>query len=619
MVNLSKFKFLYFLLILFVNNIFAENAVHPIVEKFGAMSAKEPIKTIEEIDQALKDPKLPLLPRLDVMVIKSDTFNRLGYLEQYLENSRQGFELALAHKKQDYASRFKLDEAEALSQLNKWEQSKVVFKEALVTIETLDNRFLEAQAKSKFGLASYYNEEHEAALKLLLDAYEIYQEEAPDFLATTLANIALVYDATGEHETAIDYFFKSLSYIDEKEQEQNASITYYNIGYVSIKVKKYDQAEEYLKKSLTIAEKFNIVQGVAFAKSQLGLLEYERQHYEIAEVYLKESLNLAKNIKNQRLINATMSDLLKNQIKQGKTEEVDVLINQLMARLSDKEDKDKLVVLRHAADHYSDQGRFQEAIDYYNKVINVFEELIKSNRIKEMKKLQNEFNDKLQQQELEILKQRNELQQLNLEKQESQKTIFILAALILTTLLMSALIFWRREKISHQKYAELALTDELTGVPNRRQIFSIAERELNGFFRENGKLMFCLLDLDFFKRINDSYGHDVGDRVLIEFAVAIRCAIREHDSLGRIGGEEWLLILNQVDVDDLDVVFDRIRSQCAKIDVDGLDEVITVSMGVTLAHSDDESVEVALKRADEALYDAKHQGRNRYAIKLRHG
>lgn len=587
------------------------------IERLSELSAQDPLQAIEQIDSALKNKTLALDVRLDLTIVKSSTLSRLGYLERYLENSQQGYQLASAHNRQEYMARFQLDEAEALSQLGRWSEAKKVFETVIPIVETLDNPPLLGQAHGKFGLSSYYNGEHERALKHLQQAFELISENDRTQAATILANIALVYDATGEHDTALDYFFKSLEFIDPKRFELDASITYYNIGYVSIKAKKYTQAEEYLNRSLEIAERNNIVQGVAFAKSQLGVLELERKAFEKAENYLKQSLEMARSMKNERLVDMSMFHLMQVASGLQQTEKVASLIEGLLARHGDKDDKQKVIILKHAADYYATQQDYDKSIDYYQKVITVLDEALKSNRMKEMAQAQQDFDKKLQAQELEILKQRNELQALSIEKERNQKAIFILAALVLLTSLVSAIIFLKREKVNKSKYENLAMTDELTGVANRRHILNLAEHHLELFYRHPQPIMYALIDLDYFKRINDNYGHDVGDQVLIEFACALKQALREQDLIGRFGGEEWLVVLHQIEEKDLDNVFKRIRKHCANITVPGLDEVITVSMGATLAHLEDESLETIIKRADEALYDAKHQGRNRYCVRMR--
>jgi len=160
--------------------------------------------------------------------------------------------------------------------------------------------------------------------------------------------------------------------------------------------------------------------------------------------------------------------------------------------------------------------------------------------------------------------------------------------------------------------AELAIHDELTQVYNRRHIFTILQREKSLADRGKASFAVCMLDLDHFKQVNDTYGHMMGDIVLKTVAQTIEKNIRAADYLARYGGEEFILILTYPDVEDGLKCAERINRICAELQFAGLPESFraTISGGVT-AYRSTESVDQLVKRADEALYCAKARGRNR--------
>ena len=157
---------------------------------------------------------------------------------------------------------------------------------------------------------------------------------------------------------------------------------------------------------------------------------------------------------------------------------------------------------------------------------------------------------------------------------------------------------------------DLVATDELTGLYNRRHFLRLALRELEDLScgRQHG---LALIDLDFFKRINDMHGHAAGDRVLQTFAAVARACVRDGDVLARYGGEEFVLLLPNADADRLTSCCERLREAFASAEPVGLQlDGLSLSAGMTLLNAGDD-LDEALQRADQALYRAKRGGRNR--------
>jgi diguanylate cyclase (GGDEF)-like protein len=160
-------------------------------------------------------------------------------------------------------------------------------------------------------------------------------------------------------------------------------------------------------------------------------------------------------------------------------------------------------------------------------------------------------------------------------------------------------------------YQRLAMTDGLTGLANRRHAEQTMRRELSRAQRYGTKLCLALLDIDFFKRINDSQGHGVGDEVLMGIGRTITASIRESDFAARWGGEEFLLLMPNADLEGAVVCCERIRASVAS-SIHSAGQPVTVSIGISLYQSG-EPVEAILARADQKLYEAKNTGRNRLA------
>jgi diguanylate cyclase (GGDEF)-like protein/PAS domain S-box-containing protein len=160
-------------------------------------------------------------------------------------------------------------------------------------------------------------------------------------------------------------------------------------------------------------------------------------------------------------------------------------------------------------------------------------------------------------------------------------------------------------------YQRLAMTDGLTGLANRRHAEQTMRRETARSQRYGSHTALAILDVDHFKRINDSHGHATGDEVLISVARTLNAAIRESDFAARWGGEEFLLLMPNTDLAGGTACCERIRANIAsKVSCGG--KPVTVSIGLVI-HQSGEAIDATLARADTKLYEAKHGGRNRLA------
>lgn len=158
----------------------------------------------------------------------------------------------------------------------------------------------------------------------------------------------------------------------------------------------------------------------------------------------------------------------------------------------------------------------------------------------------------------------------------------------------------------------MASTDPLTGIPNRRHFFELAERELNRAYRENTPLAICMVDIDRFKTLNDHHGHAVGDLVLTTVASCCASVLRETDIIGRYGGEEFVIALPQADLETANAIAERLRHKVSALHLPMLDpgQSLSVTVGISSVAVHEMRLEPALQRADEALYAGKAQGRN---------
>jgi diguanylate cyclase (GGDEF)-like protein len=162
-------------------------------------------------------------------------------------------------------------------------------------------------------------------------------------------------------------------------------------------------------------------------------------------------------------------------------------------------------------------------------------------------------------------------------------------------------------------FERLACLDGLTGLNNRRHFMTLAEMEWSRFRRYGRPLALLMMDIDFFKSVNDRYGHDVGDEVIKTIGNIMQNHKRTSDVVGRIGGEEFALLLPEAASDNAAAVGERFRRLVAECSLDaGIERIsVTLSVGVGATHDQTSGIEQMMKEADVALYEAKRSGRNR--------
>lgn len=175
---------------------------------------------------------------------------------------------------------------------------------------------------------------------------------------------------------------------------------------------------------------------------------------------------------------------------------------------------------------------------------------------------------------------------------------------------------------ARQAMATLATIDSLTGLPNRAAILRTLETEINRASREGIPVSVCLADLDHFKRINDTFGHGAGDVVLQQAGARMKAHVRSYQTVGRLGGEEFLIVLPNCDEVTATLVVDRVRTALSNTPIvaEGEHIQVTCSFGVTTFAPRETTIDplALVQTADRALYEAKANGRNRVAVRA-HG
>jgi diguanylate cyclase (GGDEF)-like protein len=177
---------------------------------------------------------------------------------------------------------------------------------------------------------------------------------------------------------------------------------------------------------------------------------------------------------------------------------------------------------------------------------------------------------------------------------------------------LSALLYPLRNTLLYLQAVQSAHTDPLTGVLNRSTLQSVFQKEMALSKRHHADLTLLMLDIDSFKKVNDTYGHVMGDKALIALTQCIKETARESDHIFRLGGEEFAILLSSTDLEGANLLAERLRKAVQNIDIQQAEKSFnfTVSIGLAQQQADD-TLEAIMHRADRALYEAKKTGRNR--------
>lgn len=198
-------------------------------------------------------------------------------------------------------------------------------------------------------------------------------------------------------------------------------------------------------------------------------------------------------------------------------------------------------------------------------------------------------------------------QALNFISQKFLNILIIAIAFLILSLILLRIIF-----LNNHKLRLLAHNDELTEINNRRHLTNVLTKEFNRHQRYNSSFAFIIFDIDYFKNVNDNYGHDEGDRILKELSELIKNNIRQSDHFGRWGGEEFVLLAPETELKAAYKLAEKLRKAIAAYNFIQA-ENITASFGIAVIENE-ENIEELIKRADNALYRAKAKGRNRVEI-----
>jgi diguanylate cyclase (GGDEF)-like protein len=429
---------------------------------------------------------------------------------------------------------------------------------------------------------------------------------------TTLNSIATLYNRMGDYVQARHIYTRALAAQRQAGLLREQVVTLHNLGRANENLHDWDAARTAFAEALDISRKINYLRGEAYALRGLAAIANALGDPDGALETLKDAGLIQKQVPDARL---RAQIQLARGIALHKLERLPEATAALEAALVDFRQADALYELNQVyselAAVYAETGNWRGAYARQLDAKTTSDKLLRNQLDQGFATLKVEFDTATQDKENAALKRQNEANERALAQarrvRRLQATVIILTISLVLLLTMLAVFQHRSTLRMHM----LAMTDELTGVPNRRAVLGRLAPLLQ---RDDPKACaIMIIDIDYFKAINDQLGHSTGDEVLKVVAATVHETVREPAFFGRLGGEEFLIVLPGTRLAEACSVA---QSLCARIEAIDTSRwfddkrAITCSIGVSVSVPGRDTPSTMLQRADAALYSAKRGGRN---------
>ena len=460
----------------------------------------------------------------------------------------------------------------------------------------------EAEGRSLLGLMQYERGAMADALTNLQAAYYVAARLGNEKIRLdALTMMANVYadSNVAQYDRAIEYYQQLLVAYEKHGQPNDVADTLYNIGSTFETKGDFVTAELYYRRALAAFEARQLASDAAYTRRALGSSLMKQGRAREALRYFDAALDFYEGKRDEGSIAF---------VKQGRGMAyrrlglaAEALSDLDAARRYYEGEKNTRFLERNVDETalvYEQLGDWRNAYAFRKRHAALQQELAATRRDELSSRLRVQFDAEKKEQENRAFAREQKLQ---------------LAIIALTALLAVALavLFWRQ--VAHtRRMRAMAMTDELTRLPNRRHILASVDIAFAAARRNGHPAALIVFDIDRFKRINDTYGHAAGDEILRAIARTCRLTLRSSDQIGRIGGEEFLIVLQPgTSATQANDIAERLRGAVEHFDFSSVaaDLQVTISLGVWVAKNSDANAAIAA--ADTLLYRAKESGRNR--------
>ncbi|WP_254700643.1 GGDEF domain-containing protein [Paraglaciecola mesophila] len=560
---------------------------------------------------------MPVSQKAEYYAILSDTYYALTYPQKAIESARQGLSFITQQHEPWLYHNLSLIEASALEMAGK------PF-EALHKVDAAIGWAQENEDEKTYLLGLYVRgslftslNEYNAAAESYLEAYNQTTSYTGKISKANIAGmLGVMYDNRGDYALAIPYFAEAVAHARKNDESLNLSIVLYGLGSANFRVGNVEIGEAQILESADIAKSLGDTQGVGYALKLLAEVSIKKQDYALAEQRLHEAADIFANSENKPIDFQIAKSLFVVALAQHNYQKALRYSRIAKANLdSDLMPTETIELTSLEGKLAAAQGDYQAAYEHSSQALSLSEKYHESRSAEQIHTVRAIYKVRASEQANQLLEHQNRLQRFALSAQE-QRNMYLwsfIAVVLVVCCLLAVMVY--RVKAQSRALVKLATTDDLTGLYNRRYIIEQLERQVIAASRYGYDLCVAIIDLDFFKKINDSYGHAVGDQVLLEFSRVCSDNLRRTDLLGRIGGEEFLVLLPHTTLQDGYDALDSLRCKVSQLrDVVGIQDLsISASVGLTSNTPNLDGMQL-MANADIALYQAKTGGRDQTII-----
>ncbi|MEM9103034.1 MAG: tetratricopeptide repeat-containing diguanylate cyclase, partial [Pseudomonadota bacterium] len=386
----------------------------------------------------------------------------------------------------------------------------------------------------------------------------------------------------------------------------------YNIAQLYINQKDFDNAKIFIEKSYQGSIQLKDEDGIAHALLSLGIIALGKEQFHDAIHYLKESEKLFLKLENRSLLADTHSHMARAFMH---TNQLNLALKFIKLSestyLENNTDKQLVRSKKTLAKIYQRMGKTTEENKALWEYITINNRYLTEQYQRQTHFLKTKFDLESTNQLNKALKVENEKGTQKLQEEIKTRQFYFYSSITILVLAFALIYFIFLQIRSQKRLKALAITDSLTGLNNRRAIQKITARLIEESARHQQPLSLSIIDLDFFKKINDEMGHVIGDKVLQKFALHLQDSIRKFDYVARFGGEEFIIVMPQTNDLSAKDIIDRISQSCSGLPWYSIHKLLNVTFSAGIAqYKKSESFEHLYTRADKALYKAKEGGRN---------
>jgi diguanylate cyclase (GGDEF)-like protein len=502
-------------------------------------------------------------------------------------------------------------QGETLETAGNYARADAEFDQAVAVAAAANDEQMLAEALFSRGYLRALRGQYAAGMSDVRRSQQLFERiNMPQYALTVLNTIATIYNRMGEHEQAAQIYERARSQQHDAGLRRDEAVSLYNLGRARLKLGEWDAARARYSGCLALSRELKYTRGEAYSMLGLASVDNATGDPTGALAKLDRALELQRQSPDARLdaqIQLARGTALR-QLQRG-TEALSAL-KQSEAVFKQADSLEELgATYDELATVYAQTGDWRSAYAYRADAQANSEKLLHNQLDQRFATLKVEFDTAAKEKENTLLLSQNALDQKALAQDRRANTLqtaVILLSLLLLGLLTTMVL---RQRRGARRMHALAMTDELTGMPNRRALLTRLEAALGR--EDESPCAILIIDIDHFKSINDRHGHPAGDETLRVFTSRLRSTVTAPAFLGRLGGEEFVVILPNTGLPDACRIADQICAQTPAMDlapaVGG--QRVTVSIGVT-ASTPQDTVSAVLRRADAALYAAKHAGRN---------